>query len=397
MASFSAEAQGRAAAELAASLSDWTRPTFLFGCTPPGEGTDDAKAALIAQKFADRGRVLAVDGYIVYDVQDESVRTDTRRPFPYRKLVEPSGFASQLGNASHKGCVVYKAVTNMASPAAFEEWLDMAVKQHGHRAINVVGAPSARANHTGPSTKEASAMVAGRNGVHFGAVCIAERHLSKRNEHSVLAKKASWGAEWFITQGIYDPEPTIDVILAYAAQCEAEGTRPRKIILTFTPCGRRKTLEFIKWLGMHVPQAVEDRIFADQTEVKRPMTAVALSCALLCEHLQTILARTKGCGVPLGINVESVSGYRDEIDSTHDLFRSLQAILLDELCASWVIHWSRLPKVAAAASACSDAAAKDCGLSDQTRRVYALVSDSPSRLVVVVGLAALAGFALGRA
>lgn len=37
---------------------------------------------------------------------------------------------------------------------------------------------------------------------------------------------------------------------------------------------------------------------------------------------------TAGCGVPLGINVESVSGFRDEIDATHELFRSLQAILV---------------------------------------------------------------------
>ena len=78
------------------SLCDPARPTFLFGCTPPSEVTSEQEAIDVARKFADRGRVLAVDGYIVYDVQDESSRTDAKRPFPYRRLMEPSRKGSWL-------------------------------------------------------------------------------------------------------------------------------------------------------------------------------------------------------------------------------------------------------------------------------------------------------------
>ena len=56
----------------------------------------------------------------------------------------------------------------------------------------------------------------------------------------------------------------------------------------------------------------------------RVKTPVELSCQLMCQNLKHILGETLGCGVPLGINVESVSGYRDEINATHDLFRDLQ-------------------------------------------------------------------------
>ena len=48
------------------------------------------------------------------------------------------------------------------------------------------------------------------------------------------------------------------------------------------------------------------------------------------------------CGVPLGINVESVSGYRDEIDATHNLFRSLQSIMLNHQGTPWVVRWHAL-------------------------------------------------------
>jgi hypothetical protein len=155
----------------------------------------------------------------------------------------------------------------------------------------------------------------------------------------------------------------IQVIQDYATLCRADGTVPKKIILTFTPCGRRKTLEFIKWLGMQVPQEAEERIFAGEAAAaaaaataaqptvpgakkpKKPKPAVELSCDLLCDNLRRILVETAGCGVPLGLNVESVSGFKDEIDATHDLFRSLQAILLDSTGSPWVMHWSRMDHV----------------------------------------------------
>ena len=347
------------------SLCDPARPTFLFGCTPPSESTSEQDAIDVARKFANRGRVLAIDGYIVYDVQDESSRTETKRPFPYRKLMEPSRYARHLAHASHKECVVYKAVTCMPSERHFEVWLDQLVHQDRHTAITVVGAPSTSApKATGPSTKEAAliaARLAGRGGqLRFGAVCIAERHASKGVEHVIMGKKVAWGAEWFITQGIYDAAPMVSVIRDYAALCAEQGVVPKKVVLTFTPCGRRKTLEFIKWLGMRVPQEVEDAMFPPPPseeaaaaaaaalalpgakKPRKPKPAVDISCALLCENLRQILHETAGCGVPLGINVESVSGFKDEIDATHELFRSLQAILLDTTGSPWVVRWSRL-------------------------------------------------------
>ena len=35
--------------------------------------------------------------------------------------------------------------------------------------------------------------------------------------------------------------------------------------------------------------------------------------------------------------------YRDEIDATHELFRDLQAVLLDATGSPWVMRWTRLP------------------------------------------------------
>ena len=367
------------------SLLDPNKPTFLFGCTPPSSSLAPAKVSSICSKFVERGRVLAVDGFIVYDVQDESSRTTDKRPFPFRALHDSSWYAGLVTTESGKGCVVYKAAP---CDANFESWLADCIGKDGHTALTVVGAPSSKGTNPGPSTKNACKMVVPHDGVHFGCVCIAERHLKHRCEHEILIKKMEWGAEWFITQGIYDPQPMIAVIKDYSRKCRELKIQPKKIILTFTPCGRRKTLSFIKWLGMQVPEEVERRMFgtleSEEEETKKktseaqavaavagaaaeaasppppPSSAAAaaptkikkkakkkklpveISCDIMCDNLRTILAETATCGVPLGINIESVSGYRDEIDATHELFRSLQRIMLDHAGTPWIVQWQQL-------------------------------------------------------
>ncbi len=76
-------------------------------------------------------------------------------------------------------------------------------------------------------------------------------------------------------------------------------------------------MTFIKWLGMSVPEDTETRIL-------NAATPVTESINILCDVLKSILANTSGCGVPIGINVESLSIFKEEIDGAHELFQKLQ-------------------------------------------------------------------------
>jgi hypothetical protein len=76
------------------ALTTPARPVFLFGSTPPREDTTEEKALESCKKFAARSAVLATDGFIVYDIQDEGSRESSDRPFPFRKTMDPSYYAS---------------------------------------------------------------------------------------------------------------------------------------------------------------------------------------------------------------------------------------------------------------------------------------------------------------
>lgn len=320
---------------LSARLADPSRPVFLLGDVPPGEGTPPGKCQTICNKFMSRSRALASDGFIVYDIQDEPGRSDMDRPFPFRRVMDSSGYAALLSRSSGKQCLIYKCV---ADPN-FGEWLDRATNEHGHSAINLVGRASSGGTYEGPTISEAMALTAKKT--HFGCVCIAERHTLEAaaargkqypTEHLNMLRKQKAGAEWFISQAVYDPEPTIRLLKDYAAICRESGVTPRKVVLTFAPVSRAKTMNFIKWLGVKVPTETETEILAAEKPVDK-------SVELLCEMLKTILSECSGAGVPLGISCESVSIFRAEIDGVHELFRRLQGIMLDARGSPWKVHW----------------------------------------------------------
>ncbi len=91
---------------LEASLKDPTRPTFLHGLTPPLDSTTPDAARTIAAKFVARSRVLASDGFIVYDIQDEPSRSGAERPYPFRQLMDSAAYAAEVRAASGKECLV---------------------------------------------------------------------------------------------------------------------------------------------------------------------------------------------------------------------------------------------------------------------------------------------------
>jgi len=368
-------------------LANPSRPVFLLGDVPPGEGTPPGKCQQIADKFLQRSRVLASDGFIVYDIQDEPGRSDIDRPFPFRKVMDSSAHAAMLARSSGRECLVYKCVADpgmflfvklqhkliqsmhllfsphfaffslftlhSSSTKILMNGCGWQKNDHGHSAINVVGRASSEGKYEGPSIAEAMEKVNAQEGMHFGCVCIAERHTLEAakargktypSEHLNMLRKQKAGAEWFISQAVYDAEPTIRLLKDYAAICKQAGVTPRKVVLTFAPVSRAKTINFIKWLGVCVPKEAEELILNADKPVDK-------SVEFLCGILRRILTECVGVGIPLGISCESVSIFKSEIDGCHTLFRRLQEILLDTRGSPWNVQWIEvMPRAGRAAA-----------------------------------------------
>ena len=296
--------------DLAAKLLDARQTVLLYGTTPPRLGTPAGEVAAAAGKLAARLAGLPLDGVVVYDIQDETGRTQFARPFPFTGTIDPRAYAKSLRMPS----IAYKALGNL-DEKAWKAWLDES--QPAHRIISVVGRPTSGVRYALPLSR-AIRLAAERFVV--GGVAIAERHTAERSEAARLLAKGIEGCGYFISQTVYHAPPTQRLLADYLRDCRGAGVEPRRVVLTFAPCGREKTLAFLRWLGVNVAQDTERAILG-------AASPLAKSIEICRDNLRRILDGGYVDKIPLGINVESVSINREEIDASIELFHALREVL----------------------------------------------------------------------
>src|SRR5439155_335661 len=88
--------------------------------------------------------------------------------------------------------------------------------------------------------------------VRAAAGKLAARHTALRSEAARLLAKGIEGCGYFISQTVYSARPTQRLLRDYLRDCRGAGSEPRRVVLSFAPCGREKTLAFLRWLGVTV-------------------------------------------------------------------------------------------------------------------------------------------------
>lgn len=227
--------------ELRVRYNDITRGVYFIGTTPPKTSTPIEDVEGIADRLVERIRDLAIDGLIVYDIQDEASRTNKPRPFPFKSTHDPRHYSSLLNKKTDRPVITYKSVVQ-SETEAFDEWLNEAWDEYRVRDMVLVGSPSAKNDVSLPLSKAYQTLAENRNDFFTGGIMIAERHAKKGNEHERLIEKYKQGCNFFISQAIYDTQATIDILTRYAIECKEQGLKPQRIILTFSPCGSAKNV-----------------------------------------------------------------------------------------------------------------------------------------------------------
>ncbi len=229
-------------------FADPSRGVYFIGTTPPKSSVSMAQVSEIGTKLLERLEQIEYDGVIVYDIQDESSRTDKPRPFPFMNTHDPRDYSAILREKSGRPVITYKSVSQR-SRDDFDHWLDRAWCPHGVRDLVLVGSPSSDGDIKLTLPQAYISMQEHSLNFNLGGVTIAERHASKGNEHLRLIEKSAQGCEFFISQAVYDPQATIDLLSSYARECKERGLPPKRIILTFPPCVVQKPWKFMNGLA----------------------------------------------------------------------------------------------------------------------------------------------------
>ncbi|WP_205696901.1 methylenetetrahydrofolate reductase [Conexibacter sp. SYSU D00693] len=288
---------------------------LLFALTPPRHDTDRERAHEIAETTVARLRPVGLDGLVLYDIDDERDRNPAERPFPFMPTLDPADFLADHLGTWDTPVIVYRAVAKYA-PERLRAWL---AAQDPARSMTVlVGAASSRTPARTP-LRDAQALLREVNpGLAAGGVAIPERHSRREDEHLRLLAKQDAGCRFFVTQVVFDLNAAKNLVSDYHYACQARGVRHAPLVFTFSVCGSMKTLAFLRWLGVDVPRWIEN-------DLEHAADPLAHSYQQALATATELMAFCRALGVPFGLNVESVSIRRVEIEAAVQLAHALRA------------------------------------------------------------------------
>ncbi|CAN5310557.1 hypothetical protein BH09BAC3_BH09BAC3_10930 [soil metagenome] len=291
---------------------------LLYGITPPKAQSSPEKINEIVAKNLNIFRSLDIDALVIYDVQDESARTTEERPFPFSSALDPFEYTKDYLQELTIPKIIYRPAGKFTK-TELEQWLH-GLKDHGCHPI-FVGLP---APDSIPKTSlpEAYAIFREHHAHHsvIGAITIPERHAILKDEDVRILDKVDSGVSYFISQCIFNVEYTKKILDDLIIACQNKKQELPTIIFTLTICGSAKTLYFMEWLGIHIP----DEIKEDLKSCANPITRSAEIAIAIAKDLTHYCQERS---IPFGFNIESVATRREEVDAALGLLNTVGGLL----------------------------------------------------------------------
>jgi hypothetical protein len=294
---------------------------LTYGITPPKKTeTDPLRIAEIAQKTIARLIPLDIDALIVYDVQDESARTQVERPYPYVSAMDPFEYAGNYLQDLKLPKIIYRPAGKF-SPEELTEWLDALHQQHCYPVFVGVPAPDYPVKTSLPEAYQLWSKHKRSSAV--GAVTIPERHAVLNDEDKRILDKAANGVSYFVSQCVFNVDFAKKMIEDLDQTCKRQAVGTPTIVFTLTACGSVKTLHFMEWLGIHLP----DNVKADLTSAENMLERSVDICLEIASEL---IAFCSGRSIPFGFNIESVAIRKDEIEASIYMVNRIGAMLEEQ-------------------------------------------------------------------
>jgi hypothetical protein len=286
----------------------------FYSLTPPKVTTEPERVKTVASKQMERLQGLAIDGLLLYDIQDESSRTQKERTFGFTPTLTPEYYSKNYLTALQVPKVIYKSIGNLTKDT-FTGWL--LDNQDLEYAVFVGPSSHQQLQATNFSLNDAYEMQARHlDSLLMGGVTIPERHTRKGDEHLRLFNKTKKGCRFFVSQCVYSLNDTKNLLSDYYYEVTDNAQPLSPIIFTLAPCGSLRTLQFMEWLGIEVPKW----LYNDLKHSKDILTSSVESCKYIAVEIMNYAEIKK---IPVGFNIESVSIKKEEIDASIELLKAV--------------------------------------------------------------------------
>ncbi|MGE4601590.1 MAG: mycobacterial-type methylenetetrahydrofolate reductase [Planctomycetota bacterium] len=203
------------------------------------------------------------DAVNIPEIHDEENRNDRGvRTRKYSPRMQPRELGRRIQDELGLP-VIINHVVSFKPLEALMDWIRETVAGYGIRNIVLVGAPHERKPWPGPPVAEGNAAIRtefSKEIVKIGNICIPGREGSPIPESVRMEEKARSGADFFTTQIVYDPTELIE--LRHQMVREASPARYCPILVSLCPVRRHRNLAFLRYLGVKIPDALEQELQA---------------------------------------------------------------------------------------------------------------------------------------
>jgi len=277
------------------------RPVVLYEILPPR--IIDGSVESYAEKISTLLSQTHIDAINIPEIHAEETRGI--RPVNGRERAEPRDFGRIIQDSVGIEAIVNRVTVHCPVEEQFE-WLTSTCDDFGIENLVLVGGESSKISYSGPSVLETASMIneimseSGRE-IFYGGISLPSRPIESKR----MMIKGSSGVEFFTTQVLYDSEAISQMLGHYDRICSEKGQLPKRVLLSFAPISTLKNLNFLKWLGVEIPEKTEKYIAGNETEISE--RSIEISMRILFEILSHI--EKEEISVPIGLNVEHIMSY----------------------------------------------------------------------------------------
>jgi hypothetical protein len=290
---------------------------LLYGITPPKSNTEPERVKEIAEKTLARLHGLDIDALVVYDVQDESARTPVERPFPFLTALDPFEFAREYLTTLAIPKIIYRPAGKFTKEQ-LSQWIDEVVSHDFSLVFVGVPAPDFVPITSLPEAYQIWSKHQDTSAI--GAIMIPERHAVLNDEDLRIMDKMKSGVSYFVSQCVFNVDYAKRVVEDLTKTCATQNHDLPTLIFTLTACGSAKTLNFMEWLGIDVPESVKAELLASDN-------ILAKSVELCLQTATELMAYCSERNISFGFNIESVAIRKDEIEASISMVNTISEML----------------------------------------------------------------------
>lgn len=265
-------------------------PITLFEVVPPAAAKPDTLESSLNELRQVRDLVDAINLPEIHEEARPGERTSK-----FLERVEPRRFGARIKRELGIDVVINRVTVHDAEP---ERWFRETLGQSDISNWVLVGGESREIRYPGLGPADAAALVKSLAlPVSLGGIAIP----SREGEPERIRKKQLQGIDFFTSQVMFDSNDLVWLIQ------RLNGVEAR-IFISFAPVSHQRDLEFLRWLGVDIPQDLDRFLLgSEQAAAASAETCLDRSINLAQRILMDVFDNLPPDPPPIGLNIEHIN------------------------------------------------------------------------------------------